>query len=126
MKAQKIETLERLKQELTTPVEASESWLQNQYPARPDKRYAQTTYLNYQNLEDLFGAEARHRIEQAVKEHPDVKVVIVAELTKTGRLKGPRSFIENEAEYYGQYELFAVAAHMGGFVEAFHNFESKN
>ena len=123
MKAQKIQTLERLKAELVTEVKPSETWLQNQYPAQPNKRYAPSTYLNYQNLEDLFGPQARAKIAEAVNQHPEIKVVILAELTKTGTLKRPRSFIGDEAAYYGQYELFGCAAHMAGFIEVFHNFK---
>jgi len=116
--------VEELKKALTTEVPASDTWLENQYPAVPSKRCHQSTYLNYQNIEDCFGRGAREQIEKAVKEHPEIPVVIVAVLDKRGRPKDPRTFLHNEAQYYGHYELFACAAGMKGFVEVFHNIKN--
>lgn len=101
----------------------SGSWLENQYPKNPSGRCSKVTYLNYQNLEDCFGVEARGKIEKYVAERPEVRVVIVAALGKRGKPRGPKVFLKNEADYYTQYELFAVAFHMHGFVEVFHNIE---
>ena len=100
---------------------ANVSWLENQYPAIPSERYSSKTYLNYQNLQDCFGEKAKNKIQNAVLDHPEVHVVVVAELYRSGKRKCPRVFIQNEADYYGQYELFACAALMEGFVEVFHN-----
>ncbi len=113
--------IDELKAKLYTPIEENETWLQNQWPARPNQRLSEYTYLNYQNLQNVFGPEARKKMESAVAEHPEVQVVVVAVLNKSGRLKGPRSFLEEWADYYSQYELFASAAGMPGFVEVFHN-----
>lgn len=116
--------IEELKKALTTEVPASDTWLQNQYPAQPNKRYAKETYLNYQNIEDTFGKEASTKIHNAVLDHPEIPVVVLAVLGKTGKVLGPRVFIQNEAHYYGQYELFATSAGMKGFVEVFHNIKN--
>lgn len=113
--------IQELKVKLTTEIDPSATWLENQFPTIPEKRCSELTYLNYQNVEDCFGIEARKKLETAVKKNPEIKVVIVAVLTKAGKVKGPRAFIENEALYYGQYELFNTSAGMDGFVEIFHN-----
>jgi hypothetical protein len=118
--------IEELKQNLQTPIKEDETWLQNQWPAQPNKRYSDVTYLNYQNIEDLFGKKANTKIRKAVLDHPEVPVVVVAVLDKNGKVEGPRAFVQNEAEYYGHYELFACAAGMDGFVEVFHNVKKKN
>jgi len=113
--------IENLKEKLHTPIKEGETWLQNQWPAQPNKRYSDVTYLNYQNIEDLFGRKASTKIHNAVLDHPEIPVVVVAVLDKNGKVEGPRVFIQNEAHYYGQYELFACSAGMDGFVEVFHN-----
>lgn len=116
--------VEELKKALITEVPPTDTWLQNQYPAIPSKRYSSLTYLNYQNIEDCFGKDARQQIEKAVTAHPEIPVVILAALDKRGRLRGSRSVVQNEAQYYGHYELFACAANMEGFVEVFHNIKT--
>lgn len=117
--------IEELKKALATEVPASSVWLQNQYPAIPSKRCSSLTYLAYQNLEDVSGVEARTSMEEFLAKHPDAKIVVVAEITKTGKPKKKlRAFTDNEALYYPQYELFASAAHMEGFVEVFHNIKN--
>jgi hypothetical protein len=117
--------IEELKKALTTEISASDTWLKNQYPAQPNKRYAKETYLNYQNLEDVFGKEAADALKQWLEKHPEEQVVVVATLTEKGRIgKKPRLFTSPESAYYGQYTLFASAAHLNGFVEVFHNFKN--
>lgn len=117
--------IEELKKALTTEVPASSTWLQNQYPALLTKRCSSLTYLNYQNLEDCSGVEARKSMEAFLAKHLGHNIVIVAELTKSGKPKKKlRIFADNEALYYTQYELFGCAAHMEGFVEVFHTIKN--
>jgi len=115
---------QELMQVLTTPIDPSESWLQNQYPARPSARYSDRTYLNYQNLADCFGSIVKENVIRLLREHPEIKIVIVAELTPRGNpRKQPTIFVDPESDYYGNYELFACAFHLAGFIEVFHNFK---
>ncbi len=117
--------IEELKKALATEIEPSATWLKNQYPAQPNKRYAKETYLNYQNIEDVFGKETADSLKQWLEKHPEEKVVVVASLTAKGRIgPKPRLFTDPESVYYGQYELFACSAHLSGFVEVFHNFKN--
>jgi len=114
-----------LKELFREEIKPSDTWLHNQYPAHPSKRCSPKTYLNYQNIEDCFNIEARKQIEKAIEKHPEISVVIVAVLDKRGKVRHPRTFIRNEAEYYKHYELFACSAHMPGFIEVFHNIKKK-
>jgi hypothetical protein len=116
--------IEELKKQLGSEHETSASWLKNQFPAEPQKRYSKLTYLNYQTLEEVFGKEAAYSLKQYLEKHPEEKVVVLATLTPKGRANPkPRLFAYPESAYYGQYELFAASAHLSGFVEVFHNFE---
>ena len=104
----------------------NQSWLQNGYPARPEDRCQKITKENYQNLDDCFGVVARKELQKFIKEKPDVPVVVLAPLSKTGKISSgksgkPRLFIGNEALYYPQYELFACSANLDGFIEVFHH-----
>jgi hypothetical protein len=101
----------------------------NQYPARPEERYAKITYMNYDNIADNFGQETADQLKEYLTEHPDMKVVVLAELTKKGNAKKkPVIFTDSGtgychfASYYGEYELFSCASHLDGFIEVFHNF----
>lgn len=106
--------------------EASATWLQDQYPALPDKRLSKLTHLCYQNIEDNYGKETADQMKKFV-ETEKRPVVVVAEITKSGmKSKRPRAFVDEEACYYSQYELFAASAHMHGFVELFHNLIPRN
>jgi hypothetical protein len=105
-------------------IQVSETWLRNQFPAQPSERYSKLTFMNFQNIEDNFGKEAKEELEEFLKKPRiiPINVVILAELTKNGKAKKkPRLFAGSEALYYGQYELFACSAHMEGFVEIFQN-----
>lgn len=116
--------LVELKQKLPYKVRSSESWLENNYPSRPEDRCQKITKENFQNIEDVFGIDARKRIEQGVKKFPDVPVVILAKLPKSGNIpKKPRevAFVKENVSYYRQYELFASSAHLDGFIEVFHH-----
>ena len=46
-------------------------------------------------------------------------------LNKKGKYTTPMFLVENDARYYPQYELFASAYHLTGFVELFHNSKKK-
>lgn len=125
--------IDELKEKLKSQnIQASDTWLENQFPARPQERYSKLTYMNFQNIEDNFGKEARTQLEEFLKAHPDKKTVVLAELTEKGNVKKkPRLFMDsgigydNFASYYGIYELFACASHMHGFVEVFQNVAQK-
>jgi len=123
--------LQELKEKLTSKgVQTSESWLENQYPARPSERYSKLTYLNLTNIEDNFGKEAKEQLEKYLLKNPNKRVVVLAGLTEKGNVqKRPRIFVDsgvgydNFASYYGIYELFACAVHMHGFIEVFQNIQ---
>jgi hypothetical protein len=118
--------IEELKQKLETPIEASDTWLKNQWPAQPNKRYSELTYLNYQNLSDVFPdrPDLKEQTETVIKEHPKIQLVILARLDSKGRVTGFIALHEPDSLYYGQYELFAGAYHLKGFCEVFHNIKN--
>jgi len=132
----KVETmkLDELREKLRSKnVKPSDTWLENQYPARPSERYSKLTYNNYDNIEENFGREARTQLEEYLKKNPDKKVVVLAGLTKKGNIqKKPRIFVDawigydNFASYYGNFELFACAVHMDGFIEVFQNIAERS
>jgi hypothetical protein len=125
--------IDELKEKLKSQnIQASDTWLENQFPARPSERYSKLTYLKYENIEENFGKEARTQLEEYLKKNPDKRVVILAALTKKGNVKKkPVMFMDtgigydNFASYYGIYELFACSAHLDGFVEVFQNVAQK-
>lgn len=90
--------LKELKELFREEIAPSDTWLHNQYPAPPSKRCSPKTYLNYQNIEDCFSSEARQQIQKAIEEHPEIPVVILAVLGKRGKVRGPRTFLRNEAK----------------------------
>lgn len=113
--------LKELKNILPT---SKESWLENQYPGRPKDRYAKQTYLNYDNLKDVFSVDIEKDVEVLLKDHPSEQVVILAKLGLSGsRIGRPFLLTHPESNYYGHYELFACAFHLRGFVEVFHNIQ---
>jgi len=119
--------LDELKKQLKSKdIPVTNIWLENQYPARPSERLSTKTFLNYQNIQDFKGLQARKTLEEFLAKNPEAEVVIVAELTKDGKPKKKfRMFLDNEARYYSMYELFCNAAHMEGFIEIFHNIKKK-
>jgi len=116
--------LVELKQKLPYKVKSGETWLENGYPSRPEDRCQKITKENFQNIEDVFGIDSRKQIEKAVKTNPKIPVVILAKLPKSGKIPKdpqPLTYIQSEASYYTQYELFASASHIHGFIEVFHH-----
>jgi hypothetical protein len=118
--------LEEIKQHLRYEIKPDETWLHNCYPARPEHRCDVSTLDNYQNIEDVFGLEAKKKIERAVKKNPLVAVVILAELPKSGKMPKkvtPLVFLNNEAHYYKRFELFSASLQptCHGFIEVFHH-----
>lgn len=113
--------LDELKSRYTVP-KAGDTWLQNQYPALPLERLDKRNYMNYANLEKFTAtAEWIPKIKKLVRVHSDVPIVVLARLDASGRFTKPMILVQNDALYYPQYELFASAYHLKGFVELFHN-----
>jgi hypothetical protein len=118
--------LQELKEKLKSEIEPSDTWLKNQYPANPNERYSKLTYNNFQNITDIFDEVVSEQLKEYLKKHPEKKVVVLARLTSKGRLnKKPLLLVEPDSLYYGQYELFACAFHLTGFVEVFQNIGEK-
>lgn len=115
------EFLSSLKAKYKQP-ESSATWLQNQYPALPSERLDKVNYLNYDNLQRVpdFKNEIP-KIKRMLADHPEVPFVILAVLDSSGKYRRPLILAERDALYYPQYELFAGAYHLKGFVELFHN-----
>lgn len=113
--------IRKLIEEETSKPEASQSWLENQYPAQPKDRLKKSNYLNYDNLKPFENLEKF--VREHLNFHPKEKIVVLAIITKTKRLcKRPIAILrENDSLYYPQFELFASAYHLSGFVELFHN-----
>ena len=117
--------LKELKEKLNlTP--STDSWSKNEYPANPNERYSPLTYMNYDNIKDVFPKDSEGLIsslKRYLEENPEAKIVILAKLDKNGRRRGkPRLFTEPESFYYGQYTLFGCSARLSGLVEIWHNF----
>lgn len=109
--------LNELKEKLGETLQTS-----NEYPTDPRKRYSKLTYMAWQNIEDIFGKQSAESLKKYLENHPEERVVVLAGLTPKGRMNPkPRLFGYPESAYYGQYTLFAPAAHMSGFVEVFQN-----
>jgi hypothetical protein len=100
---------------------SSDSWLQNQYPAIPSERLDKKNYLAFENLEPFQKDIRIDEVKRLLKEKPEVPVVILAKINKDGKYLKPVILVESDARYYPQYELFASAYHLSGFVELFHN-----
>jgi hypothetical protein len=99
----------------------SDTWLQNQYPAYPKDRLKPENYLNYKNLEPFVKDVNISEVKRLIRDKPDVPIVILARISEQKRYLKPLILVESDARYYPQYELFASAYHISGFVELFHN-----
>jgi hypothetical protein len=118
--------IQELKEKLKSEIKPSETWLQNQFPANPNERYSKHTFNNFQNITDVFSKETSEQLREFLKEHSEKKVVVLARLTSKGRLnKKPLLLTEPDSMYYGNFELFASAFHLTGFVEVFQNIGEK-
>jgi hypothetical protein len=114
--------IQELKQKLKSTIQPSETWLENQYPANPNERYSKYTFNNYQNITDIFNEDASKSLKEYLEKHPEKKIVVLARLTSKERLnKTPLLLDEPDSLYYDQYELFACAFHLTGFIEVFQN-----
>lgn len=118
---ERTKLIRKLIEEETSKPEASQSWLENQYPAQPKDRLKKSNYLAYDNLKPFENLEKF--VREYLKAFPKKKIVVLAIITKTKRLcKRPVIVLrESDSLYYPQYELFACAYHLSGFVELFHN-----
>lgn len=105
----------------------SESWLQDQYPGRPENRLSEKTFMKFENLQQFLGKESADSMRKFLKSHKDERVAVLLPIGRTGRAgKKPRLLLREDVYYYSHYELFAPAAHLHGFVEIFHNFQKQN
>lgn len=120
----KLKELKDVFSKLNADVSPSSSRLENQYPAKPMDRYTEQTYMKYENLTDVFPRDGK-RMESLIKkylnEHPHKKIVALAILNSKGQKIQPIILEEPDSLYYGEYELFACALCLEGFVEVFHN-----
>lgn len=119
------ELLNELIENETSIAQPSDTWLINQYPAYPKDRLKKSNYLNYEHLE-TFDRDLTEKVKTMIFKEHNIPTVILATITKTKKLcKRPLLIlIKAEAYYYKQYELFASAFRLSGFVELFHNIEA--